>query len=201
MINPYCVLRCRVCEVEYNVIGHNTVIQLDLQEKGKYKYAWWPLCVDQKGKPKTNANYLQLNSIAAGSHIRNSFFSASTDEVSLRRPGHRNFSVDGKGVIFSGVTRKPICEGLTRPHSARLYQNKIWVNNSGYGEFGFVNNNQFQSIVTLPGWTRGLWIHKGIAFVGTSKVIPRFYQYAPGLKFEKSVCGIFAVELKTGKIL
>ena len=33
---------------------------------------------------------------------------------------------------------------------------------------------------TLPGWTRGLWFHGSTAFVGASRVIPRFSNYAPG---------------------
>ena len=42
---------------------------------------------------------------------------------------------------------------------------------------------------------------ENIAFVGTSQVIPRFKQYAPGLDVDKSVCGIHAVDIKTGKII
>src|SRR5207253_8648852 len=98
--------------------------------------------------------HTQLNSIAAGSDLKNSFFSASCDRISSRRPGHKNFPVDGRGVIFSGATREPMARGLTRPHSARLHERKVWVDNSGYGEFGFIEDEQLSVISKLPGWTR-----------------------------------------------
>jgi uncharacterized protein (TIGR03032 family) len=142
-----------------------------------------------------------LNSIAAGPTVKQSYFSASTDRMSTRRPGMKNFPVDGRGVIFSGRTREVFCRGLTRPHSARLQGGKVWVDNSGYGELGFADNGQFRPVVKLPGWTRGLCFHKGIAFVGTSRVIPRFRQYAPGLDVDSSICGIHAVEVKSGKVI
>jgi hypothetical protein len=40
-----------------------------------------------------------------------------------------------------------------------------------------------------------------LAFVGTSRVIPRFRRYAPGLDVERSECGVHAVDLTSGKIL
>jgi hypothetical protein len=40
-----------------------------------------------------------------------------------------------------------------------------------------------------------------IAFVGTSRVIPRFSQYAPGLDVSKSVSGLHAVDIQSGNVL
>ena len=109
--------------------------------------------------------------------------------------------MDKRGVIFSGATREPIGFGLTRPHSARLYNHHIWVDNSGYGELGIIDDNKFVTIANLPGWTRGLCFYKQIAFVGTSRVIPQFRHYAPGLEIEASVCGIHVVDIESGQIL
>jgi hypothetical protein len=55
--------------------------------------------------------------------------------------------------------------------------------------------------VTLPGWTRGLAIAGRTAFVGTSRVIPRYRQYAPGVDLERSESGVHAVDLKTGRVV
>lgn len=162
---------------------------------------WWPRSIETKSGPVFSRNHLQLNSIAAGSTLNASYFSASTDRISARRPGMKNFPVNGRGVIFSGKTREVFCRGLTRPHSARLHNGRVWVDNSGYGELGFADDGRFQPVVKLSGWTRGLCFHKGIAFVGTSRVIPRFRQYAPGLDVDSSICGVHAVEVKTGKVL
>jgi len=82
-----------------------------------------------------------------------------------------------------------------------LYNGRIWVDNSGYGEFGFADNDVFTPIARLPGWTRGLCFHDRIAFVGTSRVIPRFRQYAPGLDVDASLCGVHAVDIESGQVL
>lgn len=182
-----------------NAVGQNAVVRLD--EDGTYRRVWWPQTIDGLGPKRFERNYLQLNSIAAGKDLNTSFFSASCDTPSARRPGHRNFPVDRRGVIFDGKTRRPICTGLTRPHSARLHRGQLWVDNSGYGEAGIVRGKKLEVVARLAGWTRGLCCRRDIAFVGTSRVLPRFRQYAPGLKVEKSACGIHALDVKTGRVL
>ena len=182
-----------------NAVGQNAVIKLN--SRSEYEHAWWPASIDTPQGPVFGQNHIQLNSIAAGKTITDSFFSASCEQISSRRPGHKNFPVDKRGVIFSGKTREPFARGLTRPHSARLNQGLVWVDNSGYGEFGYCEEGDFKPITRLPGWTRGLCFAPGLAFVGTSRVIPKFSQYAPGLDVNKSECGIHAIDLKTGKLV
>jgi uncharacterized protein (TIGR03032 family) len=181
-----------------NSVGQNAVI--DLSQKSDLKPAWWPRAIDSAKGPLFSKNALQLNSIAAGKDLKHSFFSASTDKVSSRRPGHKNFSGDKRGVIFSGATREPVGFGLTRPHSARFFRNRVWVDNSGYGELGFMEKERFHPIRKFPGWTRGLCFIGDTAFVGLSRVIPAYRNYAPGLDPSKSECGICAVDMKTNRI-
>ena len=185
-----------------NAVGQNAVVRLG--DDGGYERVWWPNCIEAAAGPAFDRNHLQLNSIAAGRTVASSFFSASADRPLRLRPGHRRFPVDRRGVVFSGRTGEPICRGLTRPHSARLHGRRIWVANSGYGELGVVSQGRFEPATKLPGWTRGLCIvdrGRTVAFVGTSRVIPRFRQYAPGLDVDDSVCGVHAVELATGRTL
>lgn len=179
--------------------GHNAVVSLEAD--GAFTPVWWPRCVERGGKPVLNRNHIQLNSIAAGRDLRSSYFSASSISVSRRRPGHLNYPVDGRGVLFSGRTREPVCAGLTRPHSARLAEGRLWVANSGYGELGFATGGAFSVVARLPGWTRGLCVVRDIAFVATSRVIPRFARYAPGLDVRNSRCAIHAVSVKSGAVL
>ena len=181
-----------------NSVGQNAVVRLGDE---KAKIVWWPNCIEQGNQPIFGQNHIQLNSIAAGANLESSFFSASASKISARRPGHRNFPVDKRGVIFSGKTREPIAFGLTRPHSARLHEQRLYVDNSGYGELTMIQDTAPITLSKLPGWTRGLGFYKNVAFVGTSRVLPHFHQYAPGLDVEKSVCGIHAVDIKTGSIL
>jgi uncharacterized protein (TIGR03032 family) len=182
-----------------NAVGENAVVRM--HSDGNYERVWWPSCIEIKGRPRFEQNQIQLNSIAAGRTLADSFFSASSDCMTALRPGHRNFPVDKRGVIFSGRTREPVVRGLTRPHSARLFRGKVWLANSGYGELGVVRRNIFESVARLPGWTRGLSFCKAIAFCGTSRVIPRFERYAPGIDLRNSKCAVHAVEAGTGKIL
>ncbi len=104
-------------------------------------------------------------------------------------------------MVFSGATREPIAFGLTRPHSARLDRGVVWVDNSGYGQLGIARDSRFEPVANLPGWTRGLCIFGDLAFVGTSRVIPRFRAYAAGLDVDASLCGVHAVEIRSGKVL
>ena len=186
-------------EVYANSVGQNAVVRLG--DGGDAERVWWPRCIETAGGPVFGQNHIQLNSIAAGDDLEGSYFSASAAAISARRPGHRNFPVDGRGVIFSGLSREPVAGGLTRPHSARLFEGRVWVDNSGYGQVGFAEDGKFIPVAGLPGWTRGLGFHDKMAFVGTSRVLPRFTQYAPGLDVERSVCGLHAVDTRSGQIL
>jgi uncharacterized protein (TIGR03032 family) len=180
-------------------VGQNAIVHL--ADDGHFERVWWPRCIEKQGKPTFDSNYIQLNSIAAGSTVSGSCFTASASTISAYRPGHKKFLVDRCGVIFSGETREPLVSGLTRPHSARFHQGRLFVDDSGYGKLVAVDEAGIETIACLPGWTRGLTFHNNIAFVGTSHVIPKFHFYAPGLDVNKSECGIHAVDLTTGQIL
>ncbi len=182
-----------------NAVGENAVVRL--HDDGRAERVWWPRCIETPDGPVFTRNHLQLNSIAAGADLKKSFFSASTDRLTNRRPSYRNFPVDRRGVVFSGVSRDVIARGLTRPHSARLHAARIWIDNSGYGEFGVVDSGMFEPLIKLPGWTRGLCFHQGVAFVGTSRVIPRFRQFAPGLDVDSSMCAVYAIDVAKGTVL
>jgi uncharacterized protein (TIGR03032 family) len=180
-------------------VGQNAVVEL--APGRELDPVWWPRCIEVDGLPVFGRNHIQLNSIAAGRGVGSSFFTASAETMGTRRPGHRNFAVDRRGVVFSGETREPIARGLTRPHSARLHGGALWVDNSGYGELSRVEGGVCGAVARLPGWTRGLCFHGDLAFVGTSRVIPRFRSYAPGLDDRASTCAIHAVDTRSGAVL
>jgi uncharacterized protein (TIGR03032 family) len=185
-------------DLHANAVGENAVVRLD--EDGRAQRVWWPKCIETEDGPIFSRNQLQLNSIAAGNDLARSYFSASTSRLTRWRPGHLKFPVDRCGVIFSGATREPVVHGLTRPHSARLHRGEVWVDNSGYGEVGVARDGRFHTVAKLPGWTRGLCFHGDVLFVGTSRVIPRFRKYAPGLDVSSSICAVHAIDSRTGRI-
>jgi uncharacterized protein (TIGR03032 family) len=181
-----------------NAVGWNAVVRLD--DGGAVKPVWWPRCVERRGRPDLSRNHIQLNSIAAGATLAASCFSASADEVLPVKPGDPAFPVDGRGVVFSGATKRAMVRGLTRPHSARWLGRRLWVDNSGYGEVGVVDGAFFRSVLRLRGWTRGLAFAGGVGFAGTSRVIPRFRAYAPGVVPSSSECGLHAFDPRTGRV-
>ncbi len=186
-----------------NASGLNAIVRLD--DGGAATPIWWPRCIEARGRPVFERNHIQLNSIAAGPTLAESYFSASSAAIGRLRPSHRRYRVKQQGVVFSGATREPICRGLTRPHSVRVRRragrDEIWVANSGYGEVGVVEDGALRVVRRLPGWTRGLCLVGSVAFVGTSRLIPRFAHYAPGLDAASCVCGIHAISCRTGEPL
>jgi hypothetical protein len=81
-----------------------------------------------------------------------------------------------------------------------LHRGDVWVDNSGYGEVGFARDGRFHPVAKLPGWTRGLCFHGDIAFVATSRIIPRFRHYAPGLDPDSSISALHAIDSRSGEI-
>ncbi|HEY9676773.1 MAG TPA: DUF4915 domain-containing protein [Drouetiella sp.] len=190
-------------QLHANAVGHNSIIRIN--DDSSYSRVWWPKCIETEAGPRFGQNHIQLNSIAAGDSLETSFFSASSTELSDLRPGDPKYPVDKRGVIFSGATREVIATGLTRPHSARIDQStgrsRVFVDNSGYGELCLIEDDKYQVVTRLPGWTRGLAFCEEVAFVGTSRVIPKFAQYAPGLDVNASICAVHAVDIRSGEIL
>ena len=179
-------------------VGSNSVVEFPRDVEPRP--VWWPASIDGPSGPAFGLNHLQLNGIAAGPTLAASRFTASTETIGLHRPGQPDFPVDGRGVVFDGESREPLLRGLTRPHSPRFIGGRLWVNNSGYGTLVQAEANRFEVVARLPGWTRGLCDIGSHVIVGTSRIIPRFSHYAPGLDPAHCVCALHAVETATGRI-
>jgi Domain of unknown function (DUF4915) len=181
-----------------NAVGMNAVV--DLTDDAA-QLVWWPRSIEGMAGPELGRNVVQLNSIAAGVSLDDSFFTASTAGPGFGLPGDADWSIDRQGVVFSGRTREPVVRGLTRPHSARLAGDGVlWVDDSGYGTLCVVDGEQATPVAALEGWTRGLSLLEQYAVVGTSRVLPRFVHYAPGLDVARSRCGVHLVELLSGRV-
>lgn len=169
--------------------------------EGGFERVWHPKCLDRLGRKAFSTNYLQLNSIARGKSIRDSFFTAFSDQPTQAKPWKLGYGPKGKGVVFEGSSRETIYRGLTCPHSVRKKGAHLWLCDSGMGELGTLDplQGRYTQVTKLQGFTRGLAFLGSHAIVGLSKVIPKYEPYAPGLDAKKSQCGIIFVNLKTGK--
>ena len=117
--------------------------------------------------------------------------------------GWREHKNDG-GCILEVPSSRVITSGLAMPHSPRIYQNRLLVLNSGYGEIVAVDlaSGKQEKIIALPGYTRGMAIVGNYAFVGLSKIretaifgnLPIKDRLQDEIK-----CGIAAVDLTARK--
>ena len=89
------------------------------------------------------------------------------------------------------------------PHSPRWYDGRLWVLNSGQGEFGYIDaGGAFQVVTTLPGYLRGLCFLGPFAVVGMSQIRERHIFGGMPLveKFEDLACGLAIVDLRTAGV-
>ena len=118
---------------------------------------------------------------------------------------HRN---DG-GVVVDVATDEIICNGLSMPHSPRIYKGKLWLLNSGAGEFGYIDieAGRFEPVTFCPGYLRGLSFIDDYAIVGLSR--PRENKIFAGLDLdgrlkEKNISArsaIQIIDLKRGDVV
>ncbi len=115
---------------------------------------------------------------------------------------------DGGGIVIDVQTSRIVCDGLSMPHSPRMYKGELWILNAGTGELGVVTfpkdgqeeKGRFEPRVFCPGFLRGLAFHGNLAFVGLSK--PRYKRFE-GLALDQKLkdadsepwCGIQVIDL------
>lgn len=187
-------------QLHASAVGENCVLAFAADREPER--VWWPSCIEGPEGPDFGLNHLQLNGIAGGPTLADSFFTASTDKLGGPRPGDVAFGAEGRGVVFSGASRAAVTRGLTRPHSPRFVAGALWLANSGFGTLVRCNaDGGFDTVARLPGWVRGLCVIGKLAVVGTSRIIPRFRAYAPGLDPEQCRCGLHAVDLSSGRVI
>jgi len=122
--------------------------------------------------------------------------------------GWREKRSDGGCVIDVG-RNQVIASGLSMPHSPRWYKDKLWLLNSGTGEFGYVDTQRgsFEPVAFCPGYLRGLAFSGDFAIVGLSK--PRDNKTFNGLALNERLqskdaqprCGLMVIDLRSGDIV
>lgn len=129
----------------------------------------------------------------------------STSDVA---DGWREFRGDG-GVVIDVASGERIAGGLSMPHSPRVYDGRLWLLNSGTGEFGVIETDSgtFSPVCFCPGYARGLAFVGRYAVIGLSR--PRHNQTFRGLPLEDRLaakgaaprCGLIVVDIDSGTIV
>ena len=119
--------------------------------------------------------------------------------------GWRERRRDG-GVVIDVQSNEIVATGLSMPHSPRWYHERLWICNSGSGEFGWIDlqTGAFEPLTFCAGYLRGVAFHGDFALLGTSK--PRHNKTFSGLPLDDALtqrnvearCGIQVVDLRTG---
>lgn len=119
--------------------------------------------------------------------------------------GWRDRRRDG-GVIVDVDSGEIAASDFSMPHSPRLYDGRLWVLDSGRGEFGTVDlaTGAFTAAAFCPGYARGLAFVGRYAVIGLSR--PRRNQTFEGLELDERLaakdavprCGLLIVDIDTG---
>lgn len=113
----------------------------------------------------------------------------------------------GGGMVMDVRENAVLCRGLSMPHSPRWHNGRLWVLNSGDGDFGYLDGDRFVSVTRCPGFARGLCFVGDYAVIGLSKL--RDNTFASGLGIKQRLedahvpqrCGLIVVDLNTGKVV
>jgi uncharacterized protein (TIGR03032 family) len=115
----------------------------------------------------------------------------------------------GGGCVVEIATNKIICEGLSMPHSPRWYKGRLWLLNSGDGDFGYVDfaTGTFVAVARCPGFPRGLAFVGDYAVIGLSKL--RDNAFSSGLsifgfmesRHIRQTSGLLVIDIRTGALV
>jgi len=121
--------------------------------------------------------------------------------------GWQNKRRDG-GCVIDVQNNKIILSGLSMPHSPRFYQGKLWLLNSGQGEFGYLEpqTGQFKPMTFCPGYARGLAFSGHFAIISLSKLHDKYLSDLAlserlAAKKIKPRCGLIVVDINNGNIV
>lgn len=142
----------------FNCIGR-------LHEKWSFEPLWKPSFISEFAY----GDRCHLNCLAL-EHGRPKYVTcfAETDDIA----GWRAFPKDQcSGLLIDVQSNDIVCRDLHMPHSPQLHNDKLYIANSGMGEFGEVDRDsgEYRPICFIPGFTRGLAFWKHYALVGSSR--------------------------------
>ena len=108
------------------------------------------------------------------------------------------------GLVMDIDANEIITSGLCMPHSPRWYRDQLFVLESGKGTLSKVDldTGACETIVTLPGFTRGLAFIGRYALVGLSQVRESVFAGIPLTQTnEPRHSGVWVVDLDTAKVV
>ncbi len=120
--------------------------------------------------------------------------------------GWRENKKDG-GILIDLASDEIAARGLSMPHSPRWHDGTLWLAESGTGSLGKIdlNTGGYESMVELPGFTRGVDFCGQLAFVGLSQVretaVFSGIPITERLTEEDRTCGVWVIDLRSGQVV
>ena len=120
------------------------------------------------------------------------------------KDGWRKNKANG-GIIIDINSNEIVAKNLSMPHSPRWHNGNLWFLESGRGSLAKVDldTGKIETIVELPGFTRGLDFFGNFAFVGLSETREQkvFDNIPLSERLDTRAAGIWIIDLKTGNIV
>jgi uncharacterized protein (TIGR03032 family) len=169
-----------------------------VSERASFKPLWRPPFVSRLAAE----DRCHLNGLALEGGRPRFVTAASRSDVA---DGWRERRRDG-GVVLDAQSGGPVLEGLSMPHSPRLFRDRLWLLDSGNGFFGYRDGAAFRPVALCPGYARGLAFLGDFAVVGLSR--PRDGTFK-GLALDEALasrgaesrCGLVVIDLRSGDIV
>ena len=146
-----------------------------------------------------------LNGLAMENGVRRFVTAVSASDV---HEGWREHRREG-GIVMDVASGEIVARQLSMPHSPRIVAGRLFVLNSGAGEFGTVDvaSGKFEPVCFCPGYARGLAVHGNFAIIGLSTC--RENRTFQGLSLDgaleakgvKPRCGLIVVDLRSGDVV
>ena len=114
------------------------------------------------------------------------------------------------GCVIDVETSAVVAEGLSMPHSPRLYRGRLWLHDSGSGQFGRIDleRGRFEPIAFCPGYLRGLAFSGDFAIAGISRLREQSKSFhglplddALAARRASSRCGLQVIDLRSGDVV
>lgn len=158
----------------YGVItGYNCIARITQDEKGSFSPYWKPPFIDQIiGEDRCHLNGLCLD---GGELAYVSMVGASNENNGWR--AHKT----GGGLIMDMRTDEIVVDGLSMPHTPRLYKDQLWFLEAGTGYVCCydLNNKKLERLLWRPGFLRGLRFYKNYALVCSSAPRDKTFEGLP----------------------
>ncbi len=171
-----------------------------ISDQGSFQIRWKPPFIDRIAAE----DRCHLNGFASETGIPRFATCVAQSNV---LDGWREKRRDG-GVVLDIDSGEAVATGLSMPHSPRLKDGKLWLIQSGTGEFGHIDleTGKFEAACFLQGFARGVTFLGDHAVIGVSR--PRKDRTFEGLalneRLEKEgvgpTCSLAVVNLATGDV-